>query len=456
MRTPDSGGEQTNHRDSTAAEALARTILLLRDHVRADVPDITLTDALTSVRVIIAADAENLASVEAQHALVTTALLAARSGASIMLEIPESTEVKGPQAPLTGEYLGPALIETLRDLLPGTLHDYDSAAPAREAKEIVVVIGDTDWRGRASRVIRLQADAWSGAIDQGSGSRWLALGSPFGALSAAGLAAGEIFKLAISGLRGVSIDPIAFDLMFEPTASAVVKLAPNDTPLPPPELGVFDLVSGGAIIQSALYALGRISGVKGRGRVIEPERADLTNLNRYALLRRSRIPEFKANDLSRWATSGGLGGITLEPIVARYDLALADMLAPSAPSVLVGVDDIPSRWVVQQTRPEWLGVGATTHYSSMVSYHTAGLGCAQCLHAEDDPGGEAIPTVAFVSHWAGLWLASMFVRSRMRVPLLTSEQSVFMTALRAESAASVWRTPVAVRVGCPQGCAQPN
>lgn len=440
---------------SATTSALARTILLLRDHIDARVPDAVVAEALTDVRVTIAADRANAVSAGAQHAIVTTALLAARSGAQVALELPSGLPLLGAQAPLQGDRLAPALMTALEDLIPGVTHNrYRGARRGRGVSDVAILIGDTPWRGRAGRILRLQSDPWAGAIaSAGAGTRWVAFDSPFGPLGAAGLGAGEVFKAAVSRLRDGAIDRVAFDLLFAPTAAAIVRLAPLGAPSPTRDLGAFDAISGGAIIQAMLYALGRIPGVAGTGRVIEPERGDMTNLNRYVLLLRSRLTEFKADDLARWATTGALGGLQLTSIIARYDAALAETLAPQAPAVLVGVDDIPSRWVVQAQRPEWLGIGATTHYSAMASYHTRRLGCARCLHPVDEPGAGPIPTVAFVSHWAGLWLASMFAKARTGIPLPAAQQSVFMTSLRAESPASIWYAPVPPRAGCALGCA---
>lgn len=445
---------QTSHvdltRETLTGNALARTVLLLRDHIPRSTPNSVVVDALTAVRVVLAGDRENLASPNAQHALATAALLVARSGAQVRLEIPDDVPLLGPQAPLRGERFGPALSLALQDLIP---RPFRESPISRGIVDAAILIGDTRWRGRAHRILRLQADAWAGSIaDSGTGSRWGAPDSPFGALASAGLAAGEVFKAAVRPLRRHAADPVEFDLIFTPTTSALVRLAPADTALPNASLGRFDLVSGGAIIQAALYALCRIPGVRGRARVIEPERGDVTNLNRYALLLHSRLKAFKALDLAAWSTSGALGGITIEPIVARYDDALVPEVAPLAPAVLVGVDDIPSRWAVQAARPSWLGIGATTHYSSMASFHTSETACAQCLHPHDDPNNEAIPTAAFVSHWAGLWLASMFARAQTILTIPMDQQSIFMTSLRSESKASVWFSPVPRRVGCPNRC----
>jgi len=252
----------------------------------------------------------------------------------------------------------------------------------------------------------MQANDWSGAIVSGSGTRWRDYEAPFGALAAAGLAAGEAFKQAVASLRPSASNPRSFDETFKPTMETVIRLAPSGTPLPVGALGRFDCVSGGAIIQAALYALARIRNARGDVRLIEPEASDITNLNRYSLLRRSRINVPKAVDLA----TIGLAGFRFEPMTERYDAALRARLGAPAPLVLVGVDDIPSRWEVQAAQPTWLGIGATTHYSAMASYHVRGLGCARCLHPRDETGGALIPSVSFVSHWAGLWLASVFAR----------------------------------------------
>jgi hypothetical protein len=434
--------------DATVEAALARTILLLRDHVTDAAEDDVIADALTSVHVVIASDAENARFADAQHALVTAALLVARSGARVCLQIPDGVPLLGAQAPLRGDYLAPALANALADVVdPPAAVDQN---PGRQRHDLAVVVGDTPWRGDAARVLRLQADAWSGAFaSSGAGTRWRQTGSPFGPLASGGLVGAEAFKVAASRLRRFARDPVEFNALFAPTPAAVVHLAPVGTPAPRRRLGQFDAISAGAIIQAALFALGRIEGVEGEGRLVEPESSEVTNLNRYALLLRSRLGIAKADDVRYWADTGGLGGLRFEPVIARYDTTLAESLAPTAPAMLVGVDDIPSRWVAQAQWPAWLGIGATSHYLSVASCHSTGTGCARCLHPEDDPDRRPIPTVAFVSHWAGLWLAALFARSRGEIALPPREQSVFMSSLRAESAAAVWLAPVARRSGCP-------
>ena len=117
-----------------------------------------------------------------------------------------------------------------------------------------------------------------------------------------------------------------------------------------------------------------------------------------------------------------------------------------APSVLVGADDIPTRWEVQNQRPRWLGIGATSHWAAMASYHEPGLACARCLHPRDELTTEPIPTVAFVSFCAGLELACYFLRAKAGIAGQLAGQCTYLSPLRAEH---IWRTPVAVRTDCP-------
>lgn len=426
--------------------ALSRTLLLMRDHIRPEVPDSLLSDALGDTHVVLAGNRANLNCPSAQNALITAAILVARFGGKVILAI-DDVPLKGAQPPLVGDQLGSALSDLLSDLVPGS----GEPPTAHSRPDLVIAFGDSPWTDSGPRVVRLQADSWEGAMLGGdAGSRWTPEDSPIGALAAAGLAAGEAFKSAMGRLRDVVIDAGAFEGLFAATREAAIRLAPKGTPGPLRALGSFDCVSGGAIIQAMLYALLRIPGIAGRARVIEPESSDISNLNRYALLRRSRVGTPKVDDLAYWAS----GGLSIQPVIARYDTDFQRKHQPLSSVVLVGVDDIPSRWAVQAASPDWLAIGATTHYSAMASYHVNGLGCAHCLHPRDEPDQGPIPTLSIVSHWAGLWLAALLIRETNSTRPPTTQQSVFMTPFRAESLAASWFAPVAPRVECPFGCSQ--
>ena len=178
--------------------------------------------------------------------------------------------------------------------------------------------------------------------------------------------------------------------------------------------------------------------------------SDETNLNRYALLRRSDVPASKIGQLEQTAGSGSLGGIYVSGSAVRYDAATVNLFYPLAPRVLVGTDDISTRWLVQRQWPKWLGVGATTHFDAMASAHRpSDDGCAGCAHPRDDANNALIPTAAVISHWAGLILAAYVAREASGAGAAPNEQMTYCAPLRIGLRSGVWRTPVRRHPACP-------
>jgi molybdopterin/thiamine biosynthesis adenylyltransferase len=427
----------------TLREALDRTLLLMRDHVRADTADDVLLGALCGTEVAVVSDAANLASHSAQTAVVTAATLIARTGASIHLDLP-STMCR-PQPPLRPLELNEALEDLGRDLLPERERNpFQIGAVDREV-DLAVIIGSSRWPGRARQVLRLTAEPWVAMmLPGGVVAPWQAHDWPLGGLGAGTLAAGEAFKAAMRKLDKFSASPV-FDETFAPTPSARFTFAPPVTPTVN-ELGRIDLVSAGAIAHAILFILARIPDITGYLRVVDQELSDASNLNRYQLLRLSDVGSSKVKHLERL----DLSEIHLSPIERRFDQDTARRLLPLAPVVLAGVDHIPSRWAIQRGAANWLSIGATSHYSAMASFHRPGLPCAGCLHPHDDVQDGPIPTVAFVSFWAGLMAAASLMRYSAGSSLSASEQQMFFTPLRPEG--GVWTSAVERRVDCPLDC----
>jgi hypothetical protein len=167
------------------------------------------------------------------------------------------------------------------------------------------------------------------------------------------------------------------------------------------------------------------------------------------LFLRSRLQQSKAVELARYERDG----FSIIPLTKRYSPETTHEISPLADAVMVGVDDIPSRWEVQKAWPSWLGIGATSHYSAMASYHTHNLPCGGCLHPTDDLTQGPIPTIAFVSFWAGLWLSSLYLRYLANDPLLRRDQHFFFSPLRPDPK-TLWHGPVLPRRNCPVGCSQ--
>jgi hypothetical protein len=436
--------------DASHAEALDRTLALMRDHIGDVASDGELLAELSRCKVVVVADCANAASRQGQVALITAALLCARTGADVCI-VADEVPLVGLHPPLRGSRLLEGLVEVGGDLIPGSAIKIGEQA-SRGRADLCVLIGDTPRPQRigAELTVRTCGDTWSGSLLPANevGESWVRVHGPFGAMTSAALVAAEAYKLVMRRLRNASkVSSDVFDMMFGPSPRAAVRLAALDMS-GPSELGEVDFISGGAVTHAALYALSRIEGVTATGRVIEPEIYDLPNLNRYTLMRRSDVTLGKARHLADL----DLGGIRLEPIARRYDETLQRTLGKLADSVLVGVDHIPSRWTAQAHARDWLGVGGTEHYDTMVSFHDDGTPCAACLHHSDGEIDPRAPTVAFVSFWAGLWLAALYVRHKIGQQPTLAEQVVLTTMLRPDLGYAVATMPVPRRSDCRLSC----
>lgn len=428
-------------------EAMSRTLLLARDGII--VGDNTPTDeqliaAFRGTRVLVVADEANLSAAAAQHALVTLVNLVARLGVDLRVALPD-VPVLGYQPPLRQEHLRSGVLELGADLLPGCSVEL---AEADESVDLAFILGDATWIGEANFAVRLCGDAWAGWTVPASvkGRRWTDT-FPMGALTAAGIAAPEVFKYALRTLDGQLPYPLE-PRFLAPVHAAHVQVAPHETPTDAFDLGMLDMVSGGAISHAALYTLLHLPRVTADIRLIEPERSDLSNLNRYMLLRRSECGQLKIETLASWQHAD----LHMRGVAHAYSASTAQDLRPLAPQVLVGVDDIPTRWLVQEAWPEWLGIGATSHFLAITSSHAMGQPCAGCLHPVDDPGPALIPTVSFVSYWAGVLLATRLLRSWLGLLQNGNEQCLECYPMRLDQLRAFWPKPVAPNPRCPVRC----
>lgn len=421
-------------------EALNRTLLLIRDHLRPDTPDDVLVGSLVGTKVTIVADERNLSSHSAQSAFVTAAILMARMGLTVSFVAP-NVPLLGNQPPLGPGQLITSLTELGDDLLPDVSFPRSTLG---QLTDLAIVLGDTPWSGQACQLVHLNADDWSGEIISEGPQPWRSGDWPFGALAAAALAAGEAFKYAMRKLRPYAQHKPSFDLFFAATAATKFDVAPAGTNRTN-NLMAFDLISGGAITQSTLYTLARIPGIHGTGRVIEPENGDLTNLNRYMLMRRSRRHLLKAKDIA----TQHLGELKITPVIIRFKESDHPEVEGLRPAVLVGVDHIPTRWQVQRVQPNWLGIGATTHYQVVVSLHRSGWPCAGCAHPVDEADDGPIATISIVSFWAGLLLAALYARHAAGEELSRDIQYLSFCPLRPEG--WIQKSQIDFRDDCPVG-----
>lgn len=370
-------------------EALARTALLIDIDVFPGVDHRRIIDGLRATTVRIIADRANTDSSAGQIAVATLFAQLAMLGVQIDLDMP-SAPMLVPQPPLQGDDLASGLLDYAADLMPG------GSLAIAATPDITFAIGDTLAPPGA---VHIGGTAWGAETGTGPGRRWKG-DRPAGAMAAGAAGAADGLRAAIPRIAAEVGRPCPADDRWMMIPERQVRLDLTRYRIDAPvALGAVDCISGGAITSAALYAILRMPGVAGVFRVIEPDILGLSNLNRYALARRSMVGWRKTHALRAIATDRVI--ITGEELL--FDKSSAEQLAPLAPLSLVGVDHIPARWDVQRAYSDGLVcIGATSHDYALVSAHPPGSPCAGCSHPRDEPFDGEIPTVSFVSFWAGL------------------------------------------------------
>ena len=421
-----------------SAEQLRRTILLFQTDLGITDPAIVYR-AITAPRISLIADSSVMNTLSGQVAISTAAMLMARSGHGVFIDTPDAPLI-GYQPPMTGRTfhdainsIGDRMIDGVSISIGCPLLSPDiafvfgngGAAIGVSAKRIVSV-GWSDWSAElAPWPIQARCDP---------GDR------PIGAMGAAVLVASEAAKLAGLSLARLAGSAGHFHELFTPTQAVRLVLAPDTTPRRP-DLGTFDMISAGAVSNAFLYALLRLPGVNGIARAFDKDISDQPNRNRNMLL----LPKFLDHPKVELFKHFGRG-ISVEPVnrhFAEGDLSsLSDRIA-------VGVDDIPTRWILAKRRPDWMGVGATSHFNSMASVHYPHGACAACLHPQDESLVGPTPTIAFVSFLAGLMMAADFLVDVAQASASIVSHHRYVNALQA---GNPWDSHVVPRADCPANC----
>ena len=377
----------------TPEHALDRTARLIRMDLFARGVSISqIIDGLQGTTVLIRADQANLSSPNGQTALCTLFSQIAMLGIGINLDIPDVPLLIA-QPPLKGTRLRAALLDYATDLIPGS-----RCGTGLRKIDLSFALGDTATDDL--HVVRVTGGDWSCAIGparQTPPRLWQGTW-PVGPMLAATAAAPEALRIAVTRIAAAAGREPTKEFRTIPGLPARIDLSSRAIPAGHLDMGRVDIISGGAITNATIYALLRIPGLSGLLRVIEPEALDLTNLNRYPLARYSDLEQAKVSVLEGYSRDG----LQISGIQGRFDDSWPSLLGGLAPRVLIGADQIPARWAVQRAAPPWLQVSGTSHFMTMSSSHHPEGPCAGCAHPKDERGDDPIPTISFVSLWAGI------------------------------------------------------
>jgi hypothetical protein len=372
--------------------ALARTTLLLnREWFAGEADERAIADALVSSTVRFTSDTESLSCRAGQAAIVTAFMLTARLGIGIELVAP-NVPVIDLVAPLRLSHLVDSLVELGSDLIPGA-----RVRTTPGEIEEAFVFGARP--GESHPFVRVTVTDFTANLKVvGSGSPCIG-DLPLGGFAAGAAVAAIALQAAqrrIESATGLTVRTPR-PSPGPPVCISLLELFPDLAAGLPLELGDVDVVSGGAITHALLFCVLRMPGLCTHMRVIEGQDTELSNINRYALLRASDDGRRKVEHLESLAT----GDVGIEGVASLYTKETRNTLLPLAERVLVGVDDVEARWWVQEENPEWLAVAATGNHLAQLTTHVHGSPCAACIHAVP-LAPQTIPTISFVSFWAGL------------------------------------------------------
>ncbi|MCI0359404.1 MAG: ThiF family adenylyltransferase [Planctomycetaceae bacterium] len=393
-----------------ASEVLSRTIAfaqMVRWRCRPPTDD--LIDHFLRYRVRITGDPCLLSTEAGQQAIASTANLIVRFCPAVEIDVPAKVPILLDENSLLGGGCLATALESLPQVIWGA---QGTRFPGRsKTPNLVVTIGTPPRKVCVPHLQLSFGNWWGGVSDAGDeppttppGNRGL------GPLVASCLGASSTFKAVLrmfaEQFPGIASENTHWDLQPRSLCLSLLdySLSPFDDPtqlgrhLPFPVV----FVSAGAICSAVGYGLAANGVSLPAGVVFEPKVIDPPDLNRYMIAASADIDRRKADLLATWLRSS-------TPVTPRIERFTGDDLriCVGAEAVyVVGVDDIPSRWIAQSSWPRALLVGATEHDQFRVTAHSMPLGhagCARCVDAGDTqpPSDGIIPAISFVSALVG-------------------------------------------------------
>jgi hypothetical protein len=410
----------------TADAILARTTLLVQDHLVLNPADVDVPGAFANTTVGLVVDSAQLEHCGFVVAMETLRVLLAGMCVGLRVEIRGRDRPARLGPPFAQGHWLDALAEYRSDACgPMSAGKLDSGCSLR------IGLGASD--GRFD--FELAADqktSWLRGV--GAGPAWQKSTIWSGA-GAAVLAAAEIYKTVIAGL-GIAVRQ---DSDLHPVRDFHWRLADDG---PASTHGRVGVVSAGAITTSALFMLAR-AGISLQLDVWDGDTLKLPNFNRYPLFDVRHLGMLKVDALANL----DIPILKVNPIPRGFD----SHETAEARTFLVGADRIAPRWDVARCQPEIAIVGSTEHYLTLDSIHRDEQdGCPACLHPRDDEVDGDVPTVSFVSFAAGLEVALLLARP----PRIGSWYSLTRTWLRPDVELSRRIGPVPDSPDCPLGFGQ--
>lgn len=232
----------------------------------------------------------------------------------------------------------------------------------------------------AEDAVHAGASGWVAHVQRG-GPAALGPANPFSSAAAAALAVSGVFRAVFSERlphRELERDTHLSLLDYGGSAGA-------DLPLPHLNLEDVAIFGLGAVANGAVWALARHPSVSGRVFLVDPERLELSNLQRYVLATDSDVGRAKtelARDvLARPGLDVQMRAMPLEAFAGERSAGF------DIPTVLVSVDHVAGRRATQALLPRLVVNGWTGEGSLGASWHvfSRDAACLACLYHPSRP-----------------------------------------------------------------------
>ncbi len=280
--------------------------------------------------------------------------------------------------------------------------------PAIELREqthgnLILEIGVETSRNQKS--IRPSASGWVAKLAFGHGSDTIGPPNPYSAAVAASFASAEIFRKMFWNYLPKPYRYASSDFSFSLLDHG--KETGSSLGLSNHDFGKVVFAGVGAIANPAIWAIARHSGLEGEIWMVDPERIDLGNLERYVLSIDKDADE--ENDPADYPTKIALGirELAQSSIKIHFEEKqledFADQMGEDFPfdTVCISVDDIEPRRVAQSLLPKLIVNGGTGEGNAGTSWHSFD-GLSPCLCCVYHPGDRPKSHIQQVSDSLGI------------------------------------------------------
>ena len=367
-------------------------------------------ERLRNVKIAVTGKREILSSFNGQNMLLMSINLLSRFCMNIDLIMPHDIKAIIDVPLLGNNSLSSELVKIVKGINP--FNEIGVMESTEKRYDVVIAIGGCSVV--LGRTVFINSDGWlSYANTEDNSMQWVSNNhNPIGAYVAACIGVAELFKMIFAQFKQSryigSLVFSAFDYGFKHNAFVNPSL-PNEI-----AMATIHFVSMGAINSGVLYTLCAVPGIRGNVVMIEPDKLDVSNLNRYAF----SFAQDASEHLSKIESAIKFIGsrLTIESTFSESYKNVSKTFE-QVDFAVVGVDNVEARWDVQSDNPRNIICGGTVIDRIQLSMHKFRRqgACLKCFYPELFPGGEEpIPTISFVSFLAGVLMAGEIIKYHIK------------------------------------------